>query len=391
MWMFRPAPFFAQSFVQIKKIWIFVSLYPLDLNLLPMPKPDTRVKNIKELASLLGISVTTVSRVLNGKASLYRISPATSEKVMNAAREFNYLPNSIARGLRLEKTETLGLIIPDISNPYFASMARTIELESRSQGYSLILCDSMDDLQTEKEQLKLLAGRKVDGIILAPVGKKFDHIRECRKKGIPVVIIDRYMPGGSIPFITTDNYQGARDAVEHLISAGHRTIACIQGLKGISINTDRVNGYTDALKSHGLPVDESLITGDDFGIENGYASTRMLMNRNYPPSAIFAFSNLIALGVLRALNEFGLRIPADVSVVSFDDQPWFEFLASPMTTVEQPREKIAGMAVNVLLDLIRNKSSGANTGIMLKPALIIRNSVGRPAASRVSPAGTKPV
>jgi LacI family transcriptional regulator len=356
-------------------ICIPVTPYP---NLMPMPKPDTRVKNIKELAALLGISVTTVSRVLNGKAKLYRISPATSEKVLNAARQFNYRPNSIARGLRLEKTDTLGLIIPDISNPYFSSIARTIELESRNQGYSIILCDSMDELQTEKELLKLLASRKVDGIILAPVGKSFAHIKEFSKSGVPVVIIDRYMPGGTIPFITTDNYAGSVDAMEHLISAGHTRIACIQGIQGISINTDRVNGYRDALAKHGITIDNGLITGNDFGIGNGYTCARMLMSMPKPPTAIFAFSNLIALGVMRALNEAHLRIPDDVSVVSFDDQPYFEFLASPMTTVEQPRAEIAGMAIKILLEIINSKSTASRTRIMLKPRLIIRASVGKP-------------
>ena len=339
---------------------------------------DKRVKNIKELAAHLAISVTTVSRVLNGKADAYRISPATTEKVINAAREFNYYPNRIARGLRLEKTETLGLIIPDIANPFFASIAKTIELESRRQGYSIILCDSMDNVQTEKELLNLLGSRKVDGIVLAPVGQSYDHIEAIHNKGIPVVIFDRHMPGSSIPSIITDNHQGARDAVEHLISAGHRNIACIQGLQGISINTDRANGYRDAFKSHDLPVDESLITGNDFGVENGYNSTRLLMDRDNPPTAIFAFSNLIVLGVMRALNEAGLQIPADVSVISYDDQPYFEFLACPLTTVDQPKEEIAGAAINMLLKIIRKDIADRNVNIMLKPQLVFRNSVRKP-------------
>jgi LacI family transcriptional regulator len=336
---------------------------------------DKDVKNIKELAARLGISITTVSRVLNGKADTYRISPATSKKVLDAAREFNYRPNRIARGLRLEKTETLGLIIPDIANPFFASIAKTIESETRRQGYSLILCDSLDDIKTEIELLDLLAGRKVDGIILAPVGQSGKHIEEFKKRGISIVIIDRYLNDTSIPFITTDNYSGALDAVEHIISRGHRDIACIRGTRGISVNDDRLRGYKDALNKHNIPVDDNMVLGDDFGEENGYIQTRILLSREKIPTAIFAFSNLISLGVLRALSEMGLHIPEDISLVSFDDQPYSAFLASPMTTVEQMKEEIARIAVNVLLENIRTGDNNKKINIMLKPKLIIRNSV----------------
>ncbi len=333
------------------------------------------VKNIKELAALIGISATTVSRVLNGKAELYRISPATSKKVLNAANEFSYYPDRIARGLRLKRTETLGLIIPDIANPFFASIAKTIEFETRRNGYSLILGDSLDDIQTETELLNLFAGRKVDGIILAPVGHSSAHIEEFQKRGIPVMVIDRYLPGTKIPFITTDNYAGAFEAVEYMISKGHRVIACIQGLKGISVNTDRVQGYRDALEKNNITVDNHMILGNDFGVENGYIQTQILMSREKMPTAILALSNLISIGVMRALSEKNLSIPDDVSIVSFDDQPYSAFLASPMTTVEQLKEEIARIAVNGLLAWIRTGKIDQQIDKMLKPKLIFRKSV----------------
>jgi LacI family transcriptional regulator len=333
------------------------------------------VKNIRELAAILNLSVTTVSRVLNGKADNYRISPVTSKRVMDTAREVNYLPNKIARGLKLERTDTLGLIIPDVANPFFASIAKTIELEARKNGYSLILCDSLDDVDAEVELIQLLAGRKVDGIIIAPVGLGKSHIVEIQQAGIPLVVVDRYFPGTNIPFITSDNYKGAFKAVEHIISHGHKAIACIQGIRGISANTERVKGYEDALVKHHIPVDHSLIVGDDFGEENGYIQTRVLLNRKNKPTAIFALSNLISLGVIRALTETGLSIPDDISLVSFDEQPYSAYLASPMTTIEQRREEIAKMAVNILIGLIRKDKIQENINIMLEPRLIIRNSV----------------
>src|SRR6056297_2890645 len=157
-----------------------------------------RANNIKELAGKLKLSTTTVSRVLNEKSSLYRISSSTRQKVLNGARKYHYSPNRLARGLKLEKTETLGLIIPDIANPYFGSIAKSIEVEARNSGYSIILCDSLDDEVTEAELLQLLAGRKVDGIIIAPTGKSSRHVVEIQKLGIPVMVIDRYLPGTNL-------------------------------------------------------------------------------------------------------------------------------------------------------------------------------------------------
>ena len=336
---------------------------------------DHTVKNIKELALILNISPTTVSRVLNGKADAFRISPETTRKVLEAAREFNYHPNRVARGLRLERTETIGLIVPDIANPFFASIAKTIEFETRRKGYSLILGDSLDDTQTEAELLNLFAGRKVDGIILAPVGQSSVHIEEFLKRGIPFMVIDRYLPGTKIPFITTDNYTGAFEAAEYMISKGHRIIACIQGLKGISVNADRVKGYRDALEKNNITVDNSLILGDDFGVENGYKQTQILMSREKMPTAILALSSLISIGVMRALSENNLSIPDDVSIVSFDDQPYSAFLASPMTTVEQLKEEIARLAVTSLLECISSGKNDQQIDKMLKPKLIVRKSV----------------
>lgn len=336
---------------------------------------NKKVNNIKELAEQLQLSPTTVSRVLNGKSEIYRISESTSKKVIAAARKFHYYPNRIARGLKLEKTETIGLIIPDIANPYFGSIAKTIEVEAHHKGYSIILCDSLDDVDTETELLYLLAGRKVDGIIIAPTGKNNRHLVDLQQQGIPIVVIDRYLPETSLPFVTTDNHSGALMAVEHLLEMGHRKIACIQGTQGISANSDRVKGYLDALQKYGIPLNEDWILGNDFGEQNGYLQTLELMRQGNRPAAIFALSNLISLGVLRALKELGMKVPDDVSVVSFDEQPYSAFLACPMTTVEQPREEIGKLAFELLLKSFSGGNPIDSDGIMLPPRLIIRESV----------------
>ncbi|HKL31977.1 MAG TPA: LacI family DNA-binding transcriptional regulator [Tangfeifania sp.] len=336
---------------------------------------EKKVNNIKELAEKLELSPTTVSRVLNGKSKKFRISQKTSRKVLDGARKYHYSPNRIARGLKLEKTETIGLIIPDIANPYFGSIAKTIEVEARNSGYSIILCDSLDDEVTEAELLQLLAGRKVDGIIIAPTGKNSNHVTEIQQQGIPVMVIDRYLPGTNLPFVTTDNYLGGLLATQYFIDMGHRNIACIQGINGISANTDRVNGYRAALQKHGIPANESLILGTDFGEKNGYIQTKKLLTLPECPTAIFALSNLISLGTLRALKEAGLSVPDDISIVSFDEQPYSAFLTCPMTTVEQPREEIGKLAFLNLLEMINKESRKKTENLVLKPRLIIRESV----------------
>lgn len=336
---------------------------------------EKSAKNIKELAEYVGLSIATVSRVMNGKARLYRISDHTSRKVLDAARLLNYSPNKIARGLKLTRTETLGLIIPDIANPFFASIAKVIELESRKLGYSLILCDSMDDTATEKELIQLMWGRKVDGMIIAPVGYEHGHIDAMTKNGVPIIVVDRYFPGHDLPYVTTDNHDGAYLAVDYMLDLGHARIACIQGIQGISVNTSRVQGYRDAMLDHGIVPDDQMVLGHDFGEENGYTQTCMLMQRADPPTAILALSNLISLGVIRALNELKLHIPRDVSLVSFDEQSYSAYLTTPLTTVEQPRDEIARLALQHLLKQIENQTNKPETSVMLKPRLIIRESV----------------
>jgi len=334
-----------------------------------------RANNIKELAGKLKLSTTTVSRVLNEKSSLYRISSSTRQKVLNGARKYHYSPNRLARGLKLEKTETLGLIIPDIANPYFGSIAKSIEVEAHKNGYSIILGDSLEEVPTEAELVKLLTGRKADGIILAPAGEESGHIAEAAEQGIPIVLIDRFLPGTNLPHVTTDNYAGAMMAVQHIIQMGHHDIACIQGINGISANSDRVRGYRDALRKNGIAINKNFICGTDFGEMNGYRQTRNLLNRPKRPTAIFALSNLISLGTLRALNEAGLTVPGDISLVSFDEQPYSAFLACPMTTVEQPRDRIGKEAFKLMLQCIHDKKPDQENNKKLMPRLIIRESV----------------
>lgn len=337
-----------------------------------------KVNDIRDLAEVLGLSTTTVSRVLNGKAISYRISDKTQERVLKAAKDYKYSPNKIARGLKLSKTDTLGLIIPDISNPFFSDIASSIEREAHNKGYSLILCDSNEDQKMENELIELLRSHKVDGIIIAPIGTDYENIKQTYNSGMPLVVIDRCFPETGLPSITSDNYQGGYDAVNYMMSMGHKKIACIQGIPKSQPSLERVRGYKDALQNGNILFDNSMIVGDDFSTDNGYLQTRILFSMEDQPTAIFALSNLIGLGVMKAVHEMGLKIPDDISLISFDEQPYSAFLGTPMTTVDQKKSEMGQLAVDVLLKYIKNKEyHNKVVNMTLKTILIVRNSVKR--------------
>lgn len=330
---------------------------------------------IKALAGKIGVSTSTVSRVLSGQSEKYRISNNTKEMILSAAKKLNYSPNQLARGLRLKRTNSIAYIIPDISNPFFASIAKSVEKSARKLGYSILMCDSEENTEIELNIIKLMLSRRVDGLIISPVGIEVSHLIEIYQKGIPLVLLDRYFPNLDIPYVTSNNYQGAVDAVSMLIENGHTNIACIQGLVNTSPNNDRVSGYIDAHKKYGLPVNKSLIVGDSFGEENGYIETKLLVKKHPAPTAIFAVSNLISLGSLRALAEEGFKVPDDISMISFDDQPYSRFLATPMTTVMQQSAQIGNIAVKLIVDKIESKKSLESQSILLPTQLIVRDSV----------------
>lgn len=337
-----------------------------------MPAENTTLLSI---ANKLNISVSTVSRVLNGLSHKFRISKKTQELILKTAQELNYSPNQLARGLRLKKTFIIGYIIPDITNPFFSSIAQSIEKSARKFGYSVLLSDSEESTEIESASLKHLLERKIDGLIISPVGQDVKHIIDLYNKKFPIVLIDRYFQNYPIPFVTSENFKGAFDAVDYLINCGHTSIACLQGLKNTAPNNERVRGYIEALKRANITLDNSLIVGDSFGEENGYIETKLLLKKNNRPTAIFAISNLISLGILRALNEEGLKVPEDISIISFDDQPYSNYLATPMTTVTQQSSEIGHIATKLLIDLIESGRSIEGNGIFLPTKLNIRGSV----------------
>ena len=328
--------------------------------------------NIVDIAEITGFSITTVSRVLNGKGEKYRISKATREKIKSVADELKYVPNEFARNLRIGKSKTIALIVPSLKNPFFAEIASVVNNEVRKYGYITLIGDSDDQVENEKNELSHLTSRSLDGMIVVPCGEEWDHLVKVQENGLPLICIDRYFEDTSLSYVSSDNYDGAYSATKYLIEQGHTDIACIQGVRYSMPNIQRVKGFTDAMKDAG--IDTYTVTGDAFSEQNGYLETKLLLSRGKRPSAIFAFSNMIAMGCLKALKEENVRIPEAISLITFDDNPYMNYIDPPLTCISQPVEDICKIAVKILFSHILDDDKKPKH-VLLKCMLKVKESV----------------
>lgn len=328
--------------------------------------------NINDIAEMTGLSITTVSRVLSGKAEQYRIGKKSQQKVKEAAKELHYVPNHFAANLRTGKSGTLALIIPSLNNPFFAGIASEINTELRKYNYITIISDSDENVETEKMELLQLASRNIEGLIIVPCGDQWEHIQEIQKQKIPVVCIDRYFEDLDIPYISTDNYEGAFKATKYLIENGHSRITCIQGVQNSTPNRLRVKGFKDAMSESGLDIHD--IAGDDFTFQNGYLETKLLLQQKKRPTAIFTLSNTIAMGCMKALKEENINVPNDISLITFDDHPYLDYLSTPLSCIAQPVSDISKIAIKFLISKIQNKDITASQ-VLLKPTMKLRDSI----------------
>ena len=331
-------------------------------------------ETLVSIAERAECSISTVSRVLSGNAAKYRISRRTVERVMEEVRRCNYTPSLLAKGLRTNRTDTIGLLIPNIENSFFSHAAGIIIREARNYNYKVVVVDTQEDERNERDGLSALLARRVDGIIAAPCGNDAPLFTGVQRGGMPLVLIDRYLPdAGELSYVTTDNYRGAVMATEYLLENGHRRIACIQGTPHSMPVRDRVRGFADTLRARGLG-DRIVVSGEDFSVQNGYLETKLALAREERPTAIFALSNLILLGVVKAVHESGLRIPDDISVVSFDDNMLFNYLDPAITCIGQPTDEIGTLAVKLLIRAIREPETAASH-LHLPPSLVVRRSM----------------
>lgn len=327
---------------------------------------------LADIARLTGLSITTISRVLNGKSDEYRISKTSQEVVMKAVKELDYRPNVAAQSLRSNSMHTIGLLVPRIDNPFFANIASIIIQEAHKYTYPVMVIDTVENPLEEDAALDTLLSRNVDGIIVAPCSDSPERLREIAEKK-PVVLIDRYYETADLPYVATDNYSGAVEAVNLLIANGHKNIMCIQGSPLSVTSRNRVKGYRDAMVSAGLE-DFVNIRGNDYSVQNGYIEMKLELLSGRPVSAVFALSSTILLGAMKAIEEQGLKVPDDVSLVSFDNNVFLDYLNPPITRVCQPVEHIGIVAVKLLMDAILGLSV-RQPSMLLPPTVMPRDSV----------------
>ncbi len=331
---------------------------------------------LETIADRTGFSTSTVSRVLSGKSKDGRISEKTAETIRKAAEETGYTPNILAQNLRKGRTFTIGLVVPDISNPYFAEITSVIVAEAKRNGYTTIVTDTMESETAQNDSVCALVSRKVDGMIIVPCGSDPKFLEEINEHTTPVILVDRYFENSRLPYVSTNNRQGGFDGTNILLRNGHRKIACIQGNLASVPNRRRIEGYRSALRKAGLEKEERIV-GNDFTVQNGYIETKLLLESPDRPTAIFALSNTIGLGAIRAIREAGLRIPEDISIVSFDNNVYLDYLIPAVTRIGQRVEEMGRMAVKLLLESIREQRK-LGSQIELSAETILRESVAAP-------------
>jgi LacI family transcriptional regulator len=332
------------------------------------------MSTIHDVARVAGVSIATVSATINQTAY---VSPALQERVREAIAEVGYHPDAIARSLKTRTTKTIGLVISDISNPFFTALIRAIEDVANAAGYTLILCNTDERIEKEQAYLRLLRSRRVDGVILAPAGSAEDYGDFKALVAAPAVFIDRRVPA-SADSVVVDNVQGARDAIRYLVSLGHRRIGLIAGLPKISTSKERLAGYHQALEEACIPVDPTLLKVGYSRLEGGHEAALELLALSHRPTAIFATNNLMAIGLMRAVAERGILCPADISVACFDDFDWASVFHPRLTTVAQPTYEMGKRAAELLLGRLRGGGDEGRQELILAPTLVIRNSCTAP-------------
>jgi LacI family transcriptional regulator len=309
------------------------------------------VATIRTVADLAGVSTATVSHVINDTRS---VSAPLTARVLEAMEQLHYHPDVVARSLRRRETLTLGLLVPSIEIPFFAVVARDVEAAANDAGYSVILCNSSWSLDRELQYLNNLLARRVDGLLCISLEMTAEHIAPLLRRNTPVVLFDEgTMRGIELDAVEIDNFQGAYDATAHLLALGHRRIGCITGLGNSPLNDARIRGYRQALERDGIPFDANLLFAGDYSPASGLAHGRALLASAAPPTAVFAFNDLMAMGVMQAAHERELRIPDDVAVIGFDGLALTEHICPPLSTIAQPTAAMSAAAIGMLLDRIK--------------------------------------
>ena len=340
---------------------------------------------IVEVAERARVSIATVSNVIRGTK---RVSPALQARVNKAIRELDYHPNEIARSLKVKQTRMLGMVLPDITNPFFPEMMRGAEDRAFERGYFLLTANTDEQIARERKIVSALRSYRVDGILLAAApGKELSHIRSTMQAGIPVVFLDRTVAGIKADAVVLHNVHGGFECVRHLLSIGHTRIGIITGSLDVLTGRERLRGYEKALREARIEIDQDLILEGNFREESGYKLGKNLLRIKPRPSAIFVCNGLMTLGALKAFEELGVRCPEDVAIATFDDLVADRSFHPHLTVVAQPGYEMGARAATILMDRIEGKLTKDPSVVRITPTLVIREStkLGKPLAMANGP------
>lgn len=330
--------------------------------------------NIRDVAKKAGVSVATVSRVLNRASN---VSPKTANAVLSAMQELRFTPNGLARGLALNRTRTIALLIPNIVNPLYPEMAKGVEDVAHQKGYNVLLCNTEEKVEKERDYLAMLIERRVDGFILMSTLLTNNDLLQIREHNIPFVLTGRYHQDLNADIVYTDYAYGSYLVVHHLLEAGYQRIAHISGSAAQWESREKLSGFEKALREAQLAIETKYIVEGDNEIEGGYLGTIRLLHLSEKPQAIFAANDLMAIGAIDAIKAQGLRVPSDVAVVGFDDIRMSTLVEPKLTTVSNPVHKMGLIGARLLFDHIDNGAGeDATQKILLQPKLMVRRSCG---------------
>ena len=338
--------------------------------------------SISDIARKAGVSVSTVSFVMNDKAVKMRISREVIEKVENVAREMGYRPNQLARGLRTGKTKTIGLIVENIANAFFASMAKTIEDEAKKYDYKVVYCSTDNDETKARELISMLSQRQVDGYIITPTLGLAEEIRRLQAESKPVVLIDRYFPEHEeIPSVLVDNYAGVAEGMEYLIAKGYRKIALVTIEVAMAHMHDRLQAYYDTLNKHDIPVDPRLVRQVPYGYVREAALDEIadfFSGDGKDADAVFFLTNYLGVLGIETMKKMNIRIPEEKAILCFDDNDIFRLYTPTISVIQQPICEIGQQAMAALIERLRHTGVEAmpeNTPVRLSAELVPRESI----------------
>ncbi len=332
------------------------------------------MSTIKDVAALAGVSFTTVSHVLNDTRP---VSADARRRVLAAVEEIGYLPSAVARSLRKSETKIVGVLVPNVNNPFFAELVCGVEECCRLAGYSVFLCNSDNDPKRQQQYMRTLLEKRIDGLLLSSAGDAASLARIFKLATVPSVTVDRLVPGARADRVSVNNADGAYKAVKHLLDLGHRRIACISGPAEFEVTAERVDGWRRAQLDRGITPDEGLLIESDFSSAGGYEAARRLLRAQAGITALFASNDMMALGALRAAAESGLKVPQQLSIVGFDDIELSGFVYPALTTVGCSIKELGREAARVLVDRIENPAAPLKD-VLLTPRLVVRESTSAP-------------